>query len=61
MVNTGEKHDVRLTNPPTLSAYERGVLEFTCLFVPLYDLFILLLIPFSFGSTPVLVRFSVGF
>ena len=46
--------------PPTLSACERGLFEFIALFLPMYVLFMILLIPFSFGSTPLLVKFSVG-
>ena len=42
-------------NPSTLSACERGFLEVMFLFLPLYVLFGFLLIPFSFGSTPLLV------
>ena len=34
--------------PPTLSACERGFLEFIFIFLPLYVLFMLLQIPFSF-------------
>ena len=45
-------------NPPTLSACERPS-RIICLFLPLYVLFMLSLIPFSFGSTP--LNYSLGF